>query len=77
MKKYILILCALLATGCAANKCEQLGKSAYVPPSVPNELGISIEGTDIRADRNGGTLLSDYIKSRNQLQAIYLECNKK
>jgi hypothetical protein len=75
MNPYIYIICLLFTQGCAST-CQELAKKAYVPESVPSQMGIMIEGKTIQADENGGKFLSNYVKSRNQLQAISLECSK-
>lgn len=75
MNGYALMFSLLLTQGCAMN-CQELVNKIYVPESVPNQMGIMIEGKNIQADENGGKFLSNYVKARNQLQAISLECNK-
>jgi hypothetical protein len=76
MKNKFLMLIPILLTGCAGT-CQELGKMAYIPPTVPNQMAIMVDSTGIQADEPGAQFLGDYVKARNQLKAISLECSKK
>jgi hypothetical protein len=75
--KSFLIIFLLLISGCAANKFEPVCQNLAVPSTIPDNAAFRINGTDIKADKNGQILLENYVIAREQALSIKNICESK
>jgi hypothetical protein len=75
--KFFPIIFLLLITGCATNKFEPVCQNLKVPSSIPENAALRINGTDIKADKNGQILLENYVTAREQSLSIKNVCESK